>query len=52
MLAGQGPDGDYYEGGERVYGLYESEDRGKNWRYVGTTAEMSLPVKVEEGKTP
>lgn len=34
LLAGQGPDGDYYEDGVRVCGLYESEDLGKNWRYV------------------
>lgn len=36
MMAGQGPDGDYYEDGVWVYGLYESEDMGKNWRYAGT----------------
>lgn len=36
MMAGQGPDGDYYENGVWVYGLYESEDMGKNWRYTGT----------------
>ncbi len=36
MMAGQGPDGDYYEDGSWVYGLYESEDAGKNWRYTGT----------------
>lgn len=36
MMAGQGPDGDYYENGVRVYGLYESEDMGKNWNYIGT----------------
>lgn len=36
MMAGQGPDGDYYEDGLWVYGLYESEDLGRNWSYVGT----------------
>lgn len=36
MQAGQGPDGDHYEDGAKVCGLYESKDRGKNWRYVGT----------------
>ena len=36
MMAGQGPDGDYYEDGIWVYGLYESEDLGKSWSYVGT----------------
>ncbi len=36
MMAGQGPDGDYYEDGVWVCGLYESEDMGKNWRYAGT----------------
>lgn len=36
MMAGQGPDGDYYEDGVWVYGLYESEDLGKSWSYVGT----------------
>ena len=36
MMAGQGPDGDYYEDGVWVYGLYESEDLGKIWSYVGT----------------
>lgn len=36
MMAGQGPEGDYYEDGVWVYGLYESEDLGRNWSYVGT----------------
>ena len=36
MMAGQGPDGDYYEDGVWVYGLYESEDMGRSWSYVGT----------------
>lgn len=36
MMAGQGPDGDYYENGVWVYGLYESEDKGKSWSYTGT----------------
>lgn len=36
MLVGQGPEGDYYEDGAWVYGLYESEDTGKNWVYAGT----------------
>lgn len=36
MLVGQGPEGDYYEDGAWVYGLYESEDMGKNWVYAGT----------------
>ncbi len=36
MMAGQGPDGDYYENGIWVYGLYQSEDMGKNWTYTGT----------------
>ena len=36
MMAGQGPDGDYYEDGVWVYGLYKSEDMGKNWTYTGT----------------
>ena len=36
MLVSQGPEGDYYEDGVWVYGLYESEDMGKNWTYVGT----------------
>lgn len=40
MLVGQGPNGDHYEDGVWVYGLYESEDRGKNWMYAG----------VEKGK--
>lgn len=40
MLVGQGPEGDYYEDGAWVYGLYESTDRGKNWTYL----------RVEEGK--
>lgn len=40
MLVGQGPNGDHYEDGAWVYGLYESEDRGKNWMYTG----------VEKGK--
>jgi len=35
MMAGQGPDGDYYEDGIWAYGLYESEDMGKNWSYTG-----------------
>lgn len=35
LLMGQGPDGDYY--GEKGFcaGLYESEDHGKNWNYLG-----------------
>ncbi len=35
LLVGQGPDGDYY--GEQGYcaGLYESQDHGKNWTYLG-----------------
>lgn len=36
MMAGQGPDGDYYEDGVWVYGLYESEDMGRSWNYMGT----------------
>lgn len=36
MMAGQGPNGDYYENGIWVYGLYESKDMGKNWTYTGT----------------
>lgn len=36
MLVSQGPEGDYYEDGVRVYGLYESEDMGKSWSYVKT----------------
>ena len=36
MLVSQGPEGDYYEDGVWVYGLYESEDMGKSWTYVGT----------------
>lgn len=36
MLVGQGPNGDYYEDGVWVYGLYESEDMGRNWSYIGT----------------
>lgn len=36
MLVSQGPEGDYYEDGVWVYGLYESEDMGINWTYVGT----------------
>ncbi|RKJ42748.1 hypothetical protein D7X98_18760 [bacterium 1XD8-76] len=36
MLVSQGPEGDYYEDGVWVYGLYESEDMGKNWAYTGT----------------
>lgn len=36
MLVSQGPEGDYYEDGVWVYGLYESEDMGKNWTYIGT----------------
>lgn len=36
MLVGQGPNGDYYEDGVWAYGLYESEDRGENWTYLGT----------------
>lgn len=35
MMAGQGPDGDYCENGVLAYGLYESEDMGKNWHYTG-----------------
>lgn len=35
MLVGQGPDGDYYEDGVWVYGLYESKDMGKSWTYLG-----------------
>lgn len=37
MLISQGPEGDYYEDGVWVYGLYESEDMGKNWTYAGVT---------------
>lgn len=35
LLMGQGPDGDYY--GEKGFcaGLYESENHGKNWNYLG-----------------
>ena len=40
MLVGQGPEGDYYENGDWVYGLYESTDMGKNWVFMG----------VEKGK--
>lgn len=40
MLVGQGPEGDYYEDGVWVYGLYESTDRGENWTFAG----------VEEGR--
>ena len=36
MMAGQGPNGDYYENGVWVYGLYESKDMGKSWTYTGT----------------
>lgn len=38
MEAGQGPDGDYC--GEKGFcnGLYESEDNGKSWTYVGEIA--------------
>lgn len=38
MEAGQGPDGDYF--GEKGFcnGLYESEDNGKTWTYVGEVA--------------
>lgn len=35
MLVGQGPEGDYYEDGVWVAGLYESEDLGKSWTYLG-----------------
>lgn len=35
MSVSQGPNGDYYEDGVWVYGLYESEDRGENWTYLG-----------------
>lgn len=37
MLVGQGPDGDYYEDGVWVSGLYESKDMGKNWTYLQVT---------------
>ncbi len=35
LIAGQGPDGDYY--GEQGFcsGLYESEDNGVSWKYLG-----------------
>lgn len=36
MMVSQGPEGDYYEEGVWVYGLYESEDMGRNWAYIGT----------------
>lgn len=35
MLVGQGPNGDYYEDGLWVSGLYESKDLGKTWTYLG-----------------
>lgn len=38
LVAGQGPDGDYY--GEQGYcsGLYVSEDKGITWKYLGEQA--------------
>lgn len=45
MLAGQGPDGDYYEDGVRVYGLYESADKGKNWRYMGVSDDRGYGLE-------
>ena len=41
LLAGQGPDGDYY--GEQGFcdGLYESRDQGLTWSYTGEEANHS-----------
>lgn len=42
LLAGQGPDGDYY--GEEGYckGLYWSSDQGKTWKYVGEVPGVDI----------
>lgn len=42
LLAGQGPNGDYY--GEEGYckGLYCSSDRGKTWKYLGEVPGVDM----------
>ncbi len=53
MLVGQGLNGDYYEDGAWVYGLYESEDMGKNWMYVSvekaTTTRFASALMLRKG---
>ncbi len=44
LVAGQGPEGDYYGENGRCSGLYCSGDRGETWTYVGEAPANDTPT--------